>query len=249
MFRALFILAFLLIPSYAFAWGPLTHIYLGSEVFYLGAALPAGVYALLRKYRQDYLYGNLMADMILGKKYLPRKKHPHNWDVALNLFESAETEPEKAFAYGYMSHLAADTVAHGTFTSKRRNIGHAILELHADSIIDRKYWQEAVAIKSRVQERNDVFLESSLEKVIFSFKTNRRIFKGWIVLSGLNSERFRLLGRNPVVLPSKEELRSLHDESLDRIIDILQKGRRSEILKKDPIGNVRRGRLMSELLK
>lgn len=223
--------------------------YLGSEIYYLGSILPVGVYSLIRRYRQDFLYGNLMADMILGKKYLPRKRNSHNWDVALDLFESAKTDPEKAFSYGYLSHLAADTVAHGSFTSKSRNIGHAFLEFKADSIIDGRHWLEAVRIERRVQRRNDVFLERSLHRFIFSFKTNRRIFKGLVIISGLNKERLgNLIGGNLTALPERHDIERLHEESLDRISDVLQHGVRSEVLKKDPIGNVKRGRLLGGIL-
>lgn len=250
LLKLLLIMPFLLIPSYAFAWGPLTHMYLGSEIFYLGSILPAGVYGLIRRYRQDYLYGNLIADIILGKKYMPRRKNSHNWDAALNLLESARTEPEKAFSLGYMSHLAADTVAHGSYTNRSRNIGHAVLELKADSIIDRKHWVAAVSIKKDVQRRNDLFLESSIDMVLFSYKTNKRIFKGLVALSGLNRRRFSdFIDKNSVrILPSRHDIEGLHEESLDRVIDVLQNGKRSEVLKKDPISHVRPGRILSGIL-
>ena len=65
----------LLVPSWAFAWGPLTHMYLGSEVIALAPAIPAAVYALIRRYKCDFLYGNIMADSVLGKKHLPFERH------------------------------------------------------------------------------------------------------------------------------------------------------------------------------
>src|SRR3990167_3190525 len=118
--KLLIILSVILIPSFAFAWGPLTHVYLGSEIFSLGSLLPAGIYAMIRKYRHDFIYGNLMADIIIGKKFLPDEKNPHSWDTALNLLDSAKTNQQAAFVYGYMSHLAADTIAHGSFMSDRK---------------------------------------------------------------------------------------------------------------------------------
>lgn len=227
--KVLLAIPFLLVPATAFAWGPLGHIYLGSEVFYLCSLLPASIYGLIKKYRQDYLYGNLMADMILGKKYLPVKKNSHSWDVALGLQESARTQSEKAFSLGYMSHLAADTVAHGLYTAGTRNLRHAMLELRADSTIDKSYWFQAVAIDGKVQARNDSFLEHSLERVIFSFKTNKRIFKTAVALSCLNRER--------TIRPERKLLiEGFYEESLDRITDVLRNGSRSEVIKKDPTG-------------
>lgn len=227
--KVLLAIPLLLVPATAFAWGPLGHIYLGSEVFYLCSLLPASICGLIKKYRHDYLYGNLIADMILGKRYLPAKKNSHSWDVALGLNESAKTQPEKAFAFGYMSHLAADTVAHGLYTAGTKNLRHAMLELRADSAIDKSYWFQALAIDRRVQARNDSFLEHALERVIFSFKTNKRIFKTAVALSCLNRER--------AIRPDRKLLiDGFYEESLDRMVDVLKNGSRSEVTRKDPMG-------------
>lgn len=241
-FKLLVVLSFLLLPSLAFAWGPLTHIYLGSEIVSLGSLLPAGVYALIRKYRHDFLYGNLMADIIIGKKFLPEDKNPHSWDVALSLFDSAKTQQQKAFVYGYMSHLAADTVAHGSFTNTKKNIGHTLVELRADSMIDKRYWLQAVRIDRKVQMRNDSFLENSLERALFSFKTNKRIFKGMLLLSCFNKERVGEFIQKNAVNPSvltRGNILQLHTESLDRMVDILCNGKSSEVINESPMVCVR----------
>lgn len=237
-----FFFSFFFIPSLAFAWGPLTHMYLGSEMLSLGALLPAGVYALIRKYRHDYLYGNLMADIIIGKKFLPEDKNPHSWDMALNLLDSTETQQQQAFVFGYMSHLAADTIAHGKFTSSNRNIEHTLVEMRADSMIDKRYWIQAISIDRKVQRRNDLFLERSLERAIFSFKTNKRIFKGVILLSCFNKEGLGNFIQNTVVYPSNltmGNIQKLHVESIDRIIDVLSNGRESDVLQESPMVSVR----------
>jgi hypothetical protein len=216
--------------------------YLGSEVFYLGGLLPTAVYGLIKKYRQDYLYGNIMADTILAKKYLPTEKHSHNWSVAVELLESSRTKPEKAFSMGFMSHLAADTVAHGSYTAGCRGLEHSLLEFRADSTIDRSYWLQAVAIRKKVQVRNDSFLEKSLERVIFSFKTNKRIFKGFVALSGLNKQVFGNTFVNGLTgFDEKASLDGFHRESIERIVDVLSNGTRSEVLKKNPVAKIKRG--------
>lgn len=239
-----------LVPSPAFAWGPLTHMYLGAEIFYFSSLLPVAVAELLRRYRQDYLYGNLMADMVLAKRYSRAEKNSHSWEVAAGLMGEAGTDAEKAFSLGYMSHLAADTVAHGRFTAGRKNFGHAFLELDADSIIDRGYWLEAIDIDKKVQARNDALLERCLEVVVFSFKTNKRFFKGALALSCFNNEGLTSIFSTDSARRKKRNLiESLHEESLDRIVDVLSNGMRSEVLKKDPIANVRRGRLFKALLR
>ncbi|MDI6801962.1 MAG: zinc dependent phospholipase C family protein [Thermodesulfovibrionales bacterium] len=227
MIFLLSLFGFLLMPSLVFAWGPLTHTFLANEIYTLTPLIPAGIMTLLRKYRQDFLYGNLMADMILGKKYLPDDKSSHSWEMGLKLFDQAERDSEKAFVYGYQCHLAADTVAHEMLTEDRRNMGHAWLEMKADSIINKVYWLESVTISKTVQKRNDRFLEDSLDRFIFSFNTNKRIYKSMVFLSFLNKKRKRGV--------DKKLICDLHDESIAGMLDLLQNGENADVLNKSPL--------------
>src|SRR3990172_7569728 len=244
LFKFLIIISFLLIPAVSFAWGPLTHIYLGNELFSLGALLPAGLVEIIRRYRKDFLYGTLMADIIIGKKYMPKNKSSHSWEVAFDLMSSAQTDQQKAFVYGYMSHLAADTVAHNTYTVDRKNLGHTLMEMKADSIIDKRYWLQAIAIDRKTQVRNDLFLENSLERFIFSFKTNKRIFKGMVFFSVINQQRIGdfIDKRLITTIPAKEEIEKLHEESLDKIVDLFQNWESSDVVKINPSGRVHKGK-------
>ena len=237
-FKIMLVISFILIPAAAFAWGPLTHIYLGNELFSLSPLLPTGLLEVIRRYRKDFLYGNLMADSIIGKQYLPDHKSSHNWDVAFDLFKASRTDQQKAFVYGYMSHLAADTVAHNIYTVDRRNLGHTVMEMKADCIIDKKYWFQALAIDRQIQRRNDLFLEHSLDRLLFSFKTNKRIFKGVVLLSVFNREKIgNFIDRNLITsLPDREVIERLHHESLDKVVDLFQNWKKSEVITVNPSG-------------
>jgi hypothetical protein len=233
----LFLLGLVFVPSSAFAWGPLTHMFLGNEILSFSPLLPAGIYAVIRRYKQDFLYGNLMADIIIGKKYIAEEKNTHSWKVGLSLLEGARNQQQKAFALGYLSHLAADTVAHDILTRDKRNLGHTFYEIKADSIVDKSYWFQAIAIDKSVQKRNDLFMEKSLERFMFSFKTNKRIFKSMFMLSLLPHERMSdFIDRNlPLILsPDRDRIEVLHEESIDRILDVLNHGDKSEVLKENP---------------
>lgn len=228
----------------AFAWGPLTHIYLGNELYTLGSLLPAGIYEIIRRYRKDFIYGNLMADIIVGKKYLPDHRNSHNWDFAFDLLNATETRQQRAFVYGYLSHLAADTTAHNMYIADRKNIRHTLWELKADCIIDKKYWFQAIEIDRKIQLRNDIFLENYLDRFIFSFKTNKRILKGMVYLSVFNRERIGdFIDKNLITtLPMRETIEKMHQHSLDQILDLLQHWQNSEVIKINPIGNAHRKR-------
>jgi len=41
MFFVLFLFGLILVPSFAFAWGPLTHMYLGNEIYSYAPLIPA----------------------------------------------------------------------------------------------------------------------------------------------------------------------------------------------------------------
>jgi Zinc dependent phospholipase C len=227
MYVILLVAGFILIPSFAFAWGPLTHMYLGNELLSFSPLIPAGILALLRKHKQDFLYGNLMADMILGKKYLPDDKSSHSWDVGLKLLDQAKTWPERSFAYGYLSHLAADSVAHEALTDEKGNMGHTWVEMKADSLIDKIYWFQTVLISKKVRKRSDLLLEHSLDRYMFSFKTNKRLYRSMVFLSFLNKKRKTGVDRDLIS--------ELHDESIARMLDLLQHGTESLVLHKNPL--------------
>lgn len=250
LFKLLIIISFLFVPTVSFAWGPLTHIYLGNELFSLAALLPAGLVEVIRRYRKDFLYGTLMADIIIGKKYMPASKSSHSWEVAFDLLKSAKTEQQKAFVYGYMGHLAADTVAHNIYTVDKKNLGHTLMEMKADTIIDKRYWLQAIAIDRQTQVRNDLFLENSLERFMFSFKTNKRIFKGMVFFSVMNQQSIGdfIDKRLITSLPVREKIEQLHEKSLDRTIDLFQNWEASEVVKVSPRGAVYKGKLARAFL-
>lgn len=237
-----FILSILLLPSIADAWGPLTHIYLGYQILDFGAALvPAGIYAIIKKYRSDFLYGNVSADIILGRRFQSFDTNSHSWEIAWKVLGSAKTDRQKAFAYGYLMHLCADTVAHNMERSKIPFI-HSILEIKSDSIIDKKYRRIMKRLDKRMQMKNDIFLEKRLQSLFFSFKTNKRIFNGILVLSRIPNytplSNF-IDGRFPYEIPV-EHIYTFQQEALTRMIELLKNGRDSEVLKEHPLGRYQR---------
>ena len=57
-----------------------------------------------------------------------------------------------------------------------------------------------------------------------------------LFLSGLNKEKFGdFIDRNLLIPVTKDDIKKLHEESLVRIIDVLQNGDHSAVLKKNPI--------------
>ncbi len=242
MFIFICIFSIVFIPSIADAWGPLTHVYLGYQVLDIGAALiPAGIYGILKKYKNDFLYGNLSADIILGRRFQGSDKNSHNWDIAWKLFESVRSDRQKAFAYGYLMHLCADTVVHNMEPNGIR-FSHSLLELKSDSVVDKKYRRVLKRLDKAMQKKNDIFLEKRLESLFFSFKTNKRIFKSFLLLSRLPSyvpvSNF-IDHRIPDGI-TIGDINIFQKESLTRMFELLNNGRDSEVLKEMPMGRYQR---------
>jgi hypothetical protein len=150
-----------------------------------------------------------------------------------------------------LSHLAADTVAHHAYTADKKNIRHTVLEMKADCIIDKKYRQQAMEIDRKIQIRNDIFLENSLDRFIFSFKTNKRILRGMVFLTIFYPEQIGdFIDKSLLTnLPARETIEKLHRDSLDNTIDLFRNWEKSEVVKINPIGSGHRRKLLRSELK
>jgi hypothetical protein len=116
--------------------------------------------------------------------------------------------------------------------------GHPILEVKAESMVDKKYRTALKRLDKIMQRKNDIFMEDKLESLFFSFKTHKRIFKGVLLLSRLPNyaplSNF-IDDRFPYEIPTAE-IQSFRQESLTRMLEFLNNGRDSDVLKKHPLG-------------
>jgi hypothetical protein len=176
-----------LLPDPAHAWTPGTHIFLGESVLANLAQLPRAVADLLRAFPYDYLYGNIAADTSIAKKYVPVGRHCHSWNVAKEIHDTADTDPLRAFGLGYISHLAADTIAHNFYvprqlvvTSRTIALGHSYWESRFEGHLGDPYAKTAMEIVRRDHASSDAHLDRILAPTIFSVRTSRRLFRGMV---------------------------------------------------------------------
>ena len=238
--------AFVLVsPQVTFAWGPATHIKLASDILgQLGFVAPA-LAALLGKYARDFIFGNIAADVVFAKKLSRVRQVCHEWDTAFDILETAPNEPTRAFAYGYLTHLAADTVAHNkllprqmTLTRSTMSFGHLYWELRADSAIGTHYWDRLREALDRSFEQHERILAEKLTDTLLPFQWNRAIFyrlnnvvsrKGWIRTMDAWYHRSRW------ELPDSV-LADYRAECVDRSLDILARLGQSPVVREDPNG-------------
>lgn len=188
----------LVTPHTLWAWGPTTHAWLSSQVLGGLDVLPLMVREILSAHPYSYLYGSLSADITLAKRYVHYSRHCHNWSVAYEILDRAESPRLQSFALGYLSHLAADTIAHNTFvprllvsTPLSSNLGHTYWEYRYDAALDDRFLKLAREVVTMDHTEEDELLEMVLTQAFFSFQTNKRIFQQLIHLS--NQERWHNL--------------------------------------------------------
>jgi len=238
-------IAALLIPADALAWGGGIHLQLGANVLANPGGLPAELAALLTTHPRDFLYGCIAADITLGKKFTHYLLHCHRWGIGLKILKKAENDHQRACAYGYLCHLAADTIAHNYYVPHKIirsfatvTMKHAYWEMRFETFVDKDIWELARKVCQADQQGNDKLLRSVLAPTIFSFGTNKRIFNSIMLLSRLEKWQkvMQTLSNNSRYQLSESD----RDEYLllagEAVAAFLQNPQESPLLKTDPTG-------------
>ncbi len=179
-------------PADALAWGGGIHLQLGTAVLNNLTAIRPTIAAVIEAYPYDFLYGCVAADITIGKKFTHFLLHCHRWQVGMKILENAGPDPQKACAYGYLSHLAADTIAHNYFVPFKvmrsfatLTLKHAYWEMRFENFVEREIWETARKVSQENYRANDALLRKVLSDTIFSFGTNKRIFNSILLVSRL----------------------------------------------------------------
>ncbi|RMF85816.1 MAG: hypothetical protein D6739_03990 [Nitrospirae bacterium] len=256
MARLLCLLLLLLWAGPAYAWGPAIHVAVASAALEAAVRLGLPLAALLLRHRRAFLQGTLAADQTVAKSLAAPEDHCHNWEVAFRLLEAAGEEATAAFVWGYLAHLAADTVAHNLFVPHHlvshpqcRGAAHAYWEVRADELAGEAAWSRLARLAGGGHRDGERLLAAHLRPTLFSHGVSRRLFGGWVAVVSRPGWR-RAVGRaalrsrwplSPVVL------RPYRDLAVARTVELLARGPEAACVRcEDPTGRAalrRAGRL------
>ncbi len=229
----------------AYAWGPATHVGLAASVLDQLHLLPPAVAAVLGRHAIAYLYGNIAADVVFAKRLSRVKQFCHHWSTAFRLLDSAVDHRQRAFAYGYLSHLAADTVAHGKYVPRQIvtsrctvNFGHMFWELRADAVESEPSRRLLERVLQCDHTSHHRALAGHIRDTFLTYDLNRLLFDrvSAVTVRPTFHQAMSVWNRCSRWYLSPELLAGYRAESLDRIHAILAQGGESALLREDPNG-------------
>jgi hypothetical protein len=235
----------LALSSDALAWGPASHVAQAETILDHLHLLPAGLALLLSRYRRTYLYGSIVADVVFGKRFSRIKHFCHHWSTAFHLLDQAEDDRSRALAYGYLTHLAADTVAHGKYVPRQfvthnssRNLGHLFWELQADTLITPDSWTSLEELLEEDHTTHHAQLARHLSLAWLPYSLNRKLFERINALAVRQEihwtvDRWGKAARRQV---DPKLIAAYQAESMDRIVSVLRYGEYSPVMRDDPNG-------------
>ncbi len=243
---ALAALLWLLLPDQAHAWGPVTHLQIGLEALRHLGQFEHSLRMLLQSFPYDYLYGCIGADIIFAKGLAKLHEHSHNWTVAFDVLEEASSPSQEAFAYGYLSHLAADVVAHNYFIPESvvksysaKTFRHLYWEVRFDALAKRDLWDLSREIAGLPQhDEDDELLERVVKRTLFSFKTDKRIFHSLLVLNRMDQWQKMLINysKKSQWKLSRKDVAQYRALSFQATLDFLLHEKEATCITWDPTG-------------
>jgi hypothetical protein len=240
-------MAILVVPTEALAWGPLAHLSFSSQALEALAVAQPSVRHLLQDFANEFLYGSLAADIVVGKNMARYLYHCHNWRVGFNVFKHAKAGGEQAFALGFLAHLAADTVAHNYFVPfktvssyHKRSTQHAYWELRFDQRMDRDFSRVAREVTTRAYRNHDDYLQSMLYgSSVIPFGVSKQLFRS--LLASARIGRFHhvsrlALARERNLILEPDLVVETNTLAVDGIVGLLSEMERSKAARADATG-------------
>jgi hypothetical protein len=239
------ILKELMFSDGAWAWGPAVHTVISCNLLESFSQILPGIASVIQSFPNEYIYGSISADFFIGKGQKKKEGHSHNWDTGFKFLNEVNNDKEASYAYGFLSHLAADVVAHNYFVpdlvhrvSKWKKMGHIYSEALADKAVDPLYLKIAMDVLAMDHPACDKLMRSAEVRNSYGLRTKKRIFTQSVKISDY-------LYCMPVFDKEISSSYNVEDEymafmielSLKLVKDLLSYPDSSTCLSHDPIGS------------
>jgi hypothetical protein len=242
----------------ALAWGPAVHTAIALNTLDCAKFLLPSMAGIITAFPIEYMYGSLSADFFIGKGRKKRiVENPHTWDGGFKLLAGVKDEREASYALGFLSHLAADVIAHNFFIPKllstypgKGKMGHLFWEVRSDYLIGSGYTKIARGVLCMDHQICDDLLKLVAGKRQRGLKTGKQFFANTVKVSDYlyskrdlffepKANRWRLFHQYLATmvelscnlsndfLKSPEATPSLHYDPMGRQNLILAKGKRT----------------------
>lgn len=250
MVKSIFVLLLLVIidllsAERALAWGPGVHMVTALSSFGAISQILPSVASIISAYPLEYMYGCLSADFFIGKSKKKKASHPHNWEGGFRFLGEVVDDQEAAYAYGFLSHLASDVVAHNYFVpnlintsnfKKRR--GHFYWEIKADYLVGPSYTRMAREILRMDHLICDDLLNQLSGKRRNGIRAKKQIYTQTVRFSNYLYEAHPILFNGKVIRPRvfQEYVAVMVNLSCRLVTDFLTHPSTSPCLLHDPLG-------------
>jgi hypothetical protein len=163
----------------------------------------------------------------------------------MEILDTAGDDRLRTFALGYLVHLAADSVAHNYFVPKRlaltsstSSLGHSYWESRFETHLGTDCARRARELILIDHAPADGLLDRVLSPTIFSTPTNRRIFRGMVIVADNESWQriFQLMTDNSRWDLGDDEVARYLARSFDFVMDFLIRIENAEVFRLDPSG-------------
>lgn len=230
----------------AWAWGPAVHTVIAFRMIeHLKEVLP-GIAGIIQGFPLEFLYGGLAADFFVGKGQKTKEGHSHSWETGFRVLGRAGDDRELSYAYGFLSHLAEDVVAHNYFVpnlvhhvSTWKRLGHIYWEVKADHLVGPVYLRIAKEILTMEGLDCDDLLRFAAMRRGRGIKARRRLYTHSVSFSDYlsSSQSVSSKAGNGGHEISPTYLGSMIDLSFRLAKDFLTRPDSSPCLSYDPIGS------------
>lgn len=236
----------LLAPGDAWAWGPITHLTHGASALASLTTASVALQRLLRRHRLEYLYGCVGADITQAKKYTrAQQAHCHSWEVGWEILARSENDKQRAFAWGYLTHLAGDVYSHNHFVPTQMVVSYAataMRHVYWEACFDTLQPQPPRDVVRELRAHDfpecDRLVEKVVARTLFSFRMDKRIFNSFIAVHDFSQwQRIlrRLAERSRYPLPATV-VAQYNEACRTSVVDLFVHAKKSACQQADPTG-------------